>query len=229
MTQPQPSELELQVPLHKYRKLRLYFAYPFATAVAFLARSTNPGFLMGIPVIMLGEAIRIWSHGYIHKAKELAMDGPYAHVRNPLYVGNFLIGFGFCLIIWNPIMIALYVIGFMGVYWITIKAEEQRLALKFRGQFQDYMKHVPRFIPQFVPYQKRPRAKFEFQRVMRHGEQITIFAVITLLLILYLRQEIFQEGKPIASPDLAIFNVLLLVSSLLLIGTFIQRWVKKNV
>lgn len=229
MTYPQSSEVEFEAPLHKYRKLRMYFAYAFTGVLALIARSTDRGFFIGIPVIFLGEIIRIWSNGYIRKARELATDGPYAYVRNPLYVGNFLMGLGFCLIIWNPLIVAIYTIGFFAVYWITVKGEEQRLSFKFKDQYEDYVKSVPRFIPRLVPYAKRSRSKFEFQRVIGHGELTTIFAVITLVLILYLRQEIFQEGKKLVSPELFTANLLFLISSVLLVVIFYRRWVKKSV
>lgn len=225
------SELELleQAPLHRYRKLRLYFAYPFAGVLAFFARSTDQGFWIGVPVIILGEAIRIWSHGYIRKAKELATDGPYAFVRNPLYVGNFLIGLGFCVIIWNPFVVAIYALGFLGVYWITIRGEEQRLSFKFKEQYSNYVKHVPRFIPRLSRYQKRLLSPFNVRRALEHGEQITLFSIVTLLLILYLRQEIFQEGKSLVSPDLFAVNLIFLASSVLLVVIFFKRWTKKNI
>lgn len=225
------SEIELleQAPLHRYRKLRLYFAYPFAGVVAFFARSTDLGFLIGIPVIILGEAVRIWSHGYIRKAKELATGGPYAFVRNPLYVGNFLIGLGFCSIMWNPFILALYTLGFMSVYWITIRGEEQRLVFKFKEQYSDYVKQVPRFIPRFSPYPKRSPSPFDFRRALEHGEQVTILSTLTLLLILYLRQEIYQEGQSLISPDLFAVNLIFLASSALLATAIVKRWTKRNV
>ncbi len=230
ITRPSPNpEFELQVPLHKYRKLRMYFAYLFIGVLAIFARSSDQGFRIGIPVILLGEAIRIWASGYIQKAKELTTTGPYAYVRNPLYVGNFLIGLGFCLIIWHPIVVALYSIGFFAVYWVTVRGEEQRLTWTFKENYQDYMKHVPRFIPKIAPYHKRSNDPFELKRTLAHGEPITIFALITLLLVLYLRQEIFQDGKSWTAPELMMFHVLFLISGLLLIGTFVQRWNKKNV
>ncbi len=221
------SEVE-KAPLHKFRKLRLYFAWPFFMALVFFARSTNQGFLVGIPFIVLGELIRIWSHGYIQKSRELATDGPYAYVRNPLYVGNFLIGFGFCFITWNPFIISAYALGFFGVYWITIKGEEQRLSFKFGNDYQNYVQHVPRFIPQLVPYSKRSQEKFVIQRIFKHGEQITILAITSFLLFLYLRQEIYQEGKYWLSPELIIFNGLVLVSYLSLFILMVQRWRKKK-
>ena len=224
----QKSELELQSPLHKFRKLRLYFAWPFFIALIFFAHSTNQGFLIGIPVIFLGELIRIWSHGYIQKSRALATDGPYAYVRNPLYVGNFLMGLGFCLVIWNPFIMTVYTIGFFGVYWITIKGEEQRLLHKFGNDFQSYIEHVPRFIPQLDPYSKRSHTKFEVRRIFIHGEQITILAITTLLLILYLRQETYQEGKRWISSELIAFNLLAFISAFLLLSAMIQRWIKKN-
>ena len=126
-------------------------------------------------------------------------------------------------------VVAIYIPGFLTVYWITVKGEEQRLSVKFKDQYQDYLKHVPRFIPQFIPYSKRSHSKFEFHRIAGHGEQITIFAIINSLLFLYLRQEIFQKGKTVASPELVIFNVFLIINSLLMVGAIIQRRFKKNV
>ena len=107
--------------------------------------------------------------------------------------------------------------------------EEQRLTWTFKESYQDYVKHVPRFIPKIAPYRKRSRDPFQLKRTLAHGEPITIFAVIALLFVLYFRQEIFQEGKSLMSPELMMFHVLFLMNGLLLIGTFIQRWNKKNV
>ena len=113
----QPFEVGLQFSFHRFRKLRLYFAWVFAVALAIYAKSTDRGFWLGIPVILAGEAIRIWSHGYLRKARQLASDGPYAYVRNPLYLGNFLMGLEFCIIIWHPVVGIVFTFGFFLVYW----------------------------------------------------------------------------------------------------------------
>lgn len=228
MTERPEDEIFTYAPFHKFRKLRLYFAYPFVVILAVFARSTDIGFLIGIPIILAGESIRIWSHGYLRKARQLATDGPYAYVRNPLYVGNFLIGLGFCVIIWNPFVIALYVLGFFGLYWVTVRGEEQRLSFKFPHEYQDYLKTVPRFFPRLTPYSKRSQLKFEFHRVIGHGEPITIFGVIILLVLIYLRQEIFQQGVPLGSPHLWLYYGALIVSAFIMGTLFYLRSTKKK-
>src|SRR3990167_3853358 len=148
----QPFEVGLKFSFHRFRKLRLYFAWLFVLVLAVFGKSTSQGFWMGAPVILTGEAIRIWSHGYLRKAKQLATNGPYAFVRNPLYLGNFLIGLGFCLIIWHPAIALIFTLGFFPVYWVTVRGEEQRLAYKFGDAYADYLRQVPRFFPRLLPY-----------------------------------------------------------------------------
>lgn len=205
-----PSELDLLFSFHRYRKLRLYFAWPFVIALAVFAKSTEQGFWLGAPVIVLGEAIRVWSHGYLRKARQLAMDGPYAYVRNPLYIGNFLIGFGFCIIIWNPIIVSIFTLGFAIVYGVTIKGEEQRLSYKFKEEYERYRQKVPRLFPRLTPCGGRRNAKFKIHRVWGHGEPITILAILGLFLILYLRHELYQERAMLSG-----FVFMVLISTLL--------------
>jgi hypothetical protein len=189
---PAPGELS-NFPFYRLRKLRLYLAWPFFIVLAVFATSSNFGFVIGIPLILLGEGVRIWSHGYLRKTRRLATSGPYAHVRNPLYLGNFLMGLGFCLVIWNPLITAVFVGGFVFVYWVTVKGEEERLAYKFEREYAEYARQVPRFIPRLSPYGGRQNGSFAFHRAWGHGELITILAILTLLLGIYLRQELYQD------------------------------------
>ena len=59
-----------------------------------LTRPTLTSIALGFPLVLLGEAIRIWASGHIEKTKILATGGPYAHCRHPLYVGSLLIALG---------------------------------------------------------------------------------------------------------------------------------------
>ena len=59
----------------------------------------DPWVVVGVSLVVLGVAIRSWAAGTLHKMKELTRSGPYAMVRNPLYVGSFFMMFGFCAII----------------------------------------------------------------------------------------------------------------------------------
>lgn len=211
------SELDLQFSFHRYRKLRLYFGWAFLIAVAFFAKSTDQGFLASVPLMLLGGALRVWSHGYLRKARELATSGPYAYVRNPLYMGNFLIGLGFCVVVWHPLIIFFFVVGFFAVYWVTIKGEEQRLRFKFKGRYENYIGNVPRFIPRFTPHSSSANARFALHRVFGHGEPITILGIILLYLILYLRQELYQDGKPFSALTYSLLGLFLLLGATMIV------------
>ena len=214
----QPFEIGLKFSFHRFRKLRLYFAWLFAVILAIFAKSTDQGFWMGTPVVAIGEMIRIWSHGYLRKARQLATSGPYAYVRNPLYLGNFLIGFGFFLMIWHPMIGIVFTIGFFSVYWLTVKGEEQRLAFKFGSAYADYFQKVPRFLPRLVPYERRAKAPFAFHRIWGHGEHITILAIISLFLVLYLRQELYQNHKPLTTMTLVLLSLNIGIGILLIVA-----------
>jgi protein-S-isoprenylcysteine O-methyltransferase Ste14 len=213
---------DLTFKLHRYRKFRIWLVWPFAILLFIFARSTLLGFFVGIPIMVSGEVIRIWSHGYLRKIRRLASAGPYAYVRNPLYVGNFLIGLGFCVIIWHPAIIFFYVVGFSAIYLLTVKGEEEKLAFKFGEAYALYSKSVPRFIPRLTPYEARTHAKFSSHRVWGHGESITVMAMSVLLLVVYLRHVHFQVLNPIGVSSVIAFN-LTIVLFLALLYTMTTR------
>ena len=77
------------------KKLRLLLAWTGGILLIFNTRIDEQSFLVGIPVVILGELIRILASGYLEKkGQKLATSGPFAFVRNPLYIGNFTLGFG---------------------------------------------------------------------------------------------------------------------------------------
>lgn len=222
------SELDLQFSFHKYRKVRIYLAWAAIFFLAVFAKSTTAGFLIGIPFILSGEVLRIWAHGYLRKARRLATDGPYAFVRNPLYLGNFLIGAGFCAIIWHPLIFSIFVVGFFAVYWITVKGEEQRLNFKFQEEFRDYLKAVPRFLPRIIPYKKRSNTRFVPYRIWGHGEHITLFAILALFFILYVRQEIYQKHRAFGEVNGFALVLAAIFGTLTLFSLFFRYRNKKN-
>ncbi len=79
--------------------------------------------------------------------KELVVTGFYRYVRNPIYIGAFLIflahflWFGY----WNLLLYA--VLSFIGVHLFIISYEEPNLKRKFGTAYEEYLKHVPRWIP----------------------------------------------------------------------------------
>jgi len=108
---------------------------------------TPLAFGIGALLGLAGAIIRFWSAGIIAKNRELATSGPYAYVRNPLYLGSLLIAVGFLLLNGNPWFAAPAVVVAVVVYLRTVKAEEEALAGHFGAAFATYHATVPAIIP----------------------------------------------------------------------------------
>ena len=80
------------------RKVRLRIGFLFGIAYLVFARPTAGGLWLGLPVAFAGLLVRAWAAGHIVKNEQLTMTGPYAHTRNPLYFGSFLLAVGFCVL-----------------------------------------------------------------------------------------------------------------------------------
>ncbi len=107
----------------------------------------DPGTVIGELLVLFGLAIRTWSAGTLAKCKSLIRLGPYALVRNPLYVGSFLMMFGFCLLVhdWQSIW---FIVGpIAAVYWLVVRHEEKKLAMWFPEDWPAYAAATPRFLP----------------------------------------------------------------------------------
>jgi protein-S-isoprenylcysteine O-methyltransferase Ste14 len=120
----------------------------------------------GLPLAFLGEAIRMWAVGYsgvttrgdVVTAPALVTAGPYAYVRNPLYVGNFLTAAGFALAFTGkntaPMKVALAggsLAAMLGVYATIVPHEEAYLRETFGEAFDNYASRVPAVLPLVEP------------------------------------------------------------------------------
>lgn len=111
----------------------------------------DPVAVTGCMLIFAGLGIRSWSAGILHKNRELTTTGPYALVRNPLYVGSFLIMCGFCTMI-NNVETIVYVLGpIAGLYFLQVLHEEWYMSQLFPTQWPEYARTVPRFFPRAIP------------------------------------------------------------------------------
>jgi protein-S-isoprenylcysteine O-methyltransferase Ste14 len=102
---------------------------------------------IGLALIFLGLAIRTWSAGTLNKLQELITAGPYAFSRNPLYVGSFLMMYGFALIMSDWLAIAFIAGPMSGLYYFQVLNEEKYLAALFPDQWANYSKQTSRFVP----------------------------------------------------------------------------------
>src|SRR4051812_1945865 len=133
---------------------------------------------LGLVVAFCGQALRFYTLGQVQEgtsgqgsrleAARLNTQGPYAHVRNPLYLGNLGICLGLLLIANDPWV---YVVGlafFFGEYHFIIRAEENFLRARFGEEYSCYLEAVPRWVPLPKPaYPGRLRAGFDLRRAVK--------------------------------------------------------------
>ena len=153
---------------------------------------------MGMPFIVAGELLRIWAVGYagastrartLGAARDLVTTGPYRYVRNPLYLGNFLLGLGVCLVSNVYWLIAVLIIGYFCQYLPIIAVEEVYLIESCGSVYQAYRERVPRFVPQVRPYPEPSDHDFSFGRAIK-SEKRTLTAIVCVVGLIFARQAI---------------------------------------
>jgi len=172
------------------RRLRLPLG--FLLAALYLAFGPRPSPLtlaVGGALALVGLAIRAWAAGHIVKNDRLATTGPYAHTRNPLYFGSFLIAAGFAVAAhWSLLLVV--VAFFVLVYGPTIEKERVKISARFPDEYARWEQNVPAFVPRPTPW-RDPMVidadRFSPSLYMRHGEWRAALGFILALAWLVLR------------------------------------------
>jgi protein-S-isoprenylcysteine O-methyltransferase Ste14 len=173
------------------RRILALLPIPVVLAVA---KPEWPFFLAGCGIVALGEGLRLWACGHLRKNQDVITSGPYAYVRNPLYVGTFLIGFGFCLAASGTRMpgLVLLLVGlplFTGIFFLyylpyKCRVETARLERRFHEAAKHYNETVPSFIPRLTPYPNAGKQKWQFGLIFENSEFGTLSAVILGIILL---------------------------------------------
>ena len=112
----------------------------------------------GIALAVLGEGLRIWASGHIEKTERLATGGPYAHTRNPLYVGSALMALGVAVASASPFVVLAVAAYFAALYPAVIREESAFLAARFPEEYAAWARDVPAFLPRLRPAGPRASA-----------------------------------------------------------------------
>ena len=154
------------------QRWRVPLGFLCAALFLLLARPRPLTLLVGGTVALCGLLLRAWASGHIRKNDRLAMSGPYAHTRNPLYLGSFIMGLGFTLAAgaWWWLLGALFMALFLGIYLPVMRVEAQTLAGLFGAEFENYARHVPLFLPRLMPYRADAGVKFDPALYLRYRE-----------------------------------------------------------
>ncbi|MFN0277108.1 MAG: methyltransferase family protein [Pyrinomonadaceae bacterium] len=165
------------------QRLRVPLGFLFAVVFLLFAKPTVISLAIGGGIAFIGLTIRAWASGHIKKASVLAVTGPYAYTRNPLYVGSFIMGVGFTVAsnVWW--LALLFIALFIGIYLPVMRVESGDIRQIFGEDFDEYEQNVPVFIPRLTPW-KKAGGKFDFGLYLQYREYRAFWGVIVAVGIL---------------------------------------------
>jgi protein-S-isoprenylcysteine O-methyltransferase Ste14 len=166
----------------KVRRIPLFIG---AILLIIFAKPNPAGIVIGLFLIIVGEMIRIWAAGHLQKNEVLTTSGPYAYVKNPLYIGSIFITAGFCILADNIYLLTAAVFMFCFHYIpYKKKIEGDRLKKIFGSRYEDYDEKVPEYLPRWTPYseEKVPWRLKNFIENSEEGILLMIIAGIVLVL-----------------------------------------------
>lgn len=184
--------------------------------------------ILGFLIALTGAATRVVSAGYAKpftsgrenylKADSLNTSGFYSIVRNPLYIGNFLVYNGVLVAYSNPAALAFFNIFFIANYYFIILSEENYLENLFGEDYRVYRRAVPKVIPRFTLYRKNDRP-FSLVRAVYKEKNTTFYWVFFYAVALLVKQYKLNDGTIEkfwwhAVPVLALFALSRLLSAI---------------
>jgi protein-S-isoprenylcysteine O-methyltransferase Ste14 len=148
-------------------RLRVAVGFVLVLAFAWFSLPDLRSLAVGLPVSLAGLLLRAWATGHLEKNIRLAEGGPYAYVRNPLYVGTLLVAAGLVIASRRWLLAGLFAAVFVLIYLPVIELEEQHLNQLF-SNFAAYSKRVPSLWPTLRPVKSDGR--FRWSLYMRNQE-----------------------------------------------------------
>jgi len=184
-------------------RVRSYTPIPLLLVVLILSQTFRLSFLIGFPLVLLGEALRLWGVAYAGEytrardvnIPQLVTDGPYAFIRHPLYVGNLLLVLGFCVIgwAWMPWMLLVAFVLFWVQYYFIIQVEEEHLAEAFGEEYGSYKASVSKYIPWKGRFKRRTTMAPRWEMAWRNEDRTKLsiaLVLVAFMLRAYLRMNL---------------------------------------
>ena len=167
-------------------RYRVPTGYGVGLLVILLARPRPATLLAGSVLGVLGEALRLWASGHIEKSRALATGGPYAHTRNPLYLGSVLLALGVAVASASPWVVLAVGAYFLAFYPAVVREEAAFLRTRFGAEYEAWAAAVPLVLPRLTPGGPRS-SRFEWARVRANREWQTALALPAMAALLYAR------------------------------------------
>ena len=153
------------------QRWRVPLGFLCAALFILFARPRPSTLVAGAAVSLVGVLLRAWASGHIRKNDALAVSGPYAYTRNPLYLGSFILGLGFTIGAGRWWLGILFAALFLGIYLPVMRVESATLAQLFGESYQVYSGKVPLFLPRVTPFRSgATRVNFDSGLYLRYRE-----------------------------------------------------------
>lgn len=163
-------------------RLRAPLGLVLLVLFAWFASPSPRSLAIGLPIALLGLLLRAWATGHLEKDARLADSGPYAYVRNPLYLGTLLTAAGFVVSCRRWQLAVLFAAVFAFVYLPAIELEEQHLRDLF-PEFGVYSKRVPSLWPTLHPLRTNRRFRGDLYKRHREYQALLAFVAVTAFLV----------------------------------------------
>lgn len=175
-----------------FQRWRVPLGFLIAPIFVLLARPRPWTLAVGGVIGLVGLGLRAWASGHLRKNDALAITGPYAYTRNPLYLGSFLIGIGFTVAAGRWALALLFAALFLGIYVPVMRVESATLEELFGHKYRRYAQAVPLFIPRPRPYREKAGAKFDAKLYKRYREYQAALGFVIAWALLALKAWYFR-------------------------------------
>jgi len=161
-------------------------------------RMSPAGWIVGAICIVAGEWIRlagVAAAGTVTRRRSrtvqrLVTYGIFAWVRNPLYVGNFVIWMGFTIISGVLWFLPIAIVIFAFEYSLIVRYEEGVLESIFGAEYLAYKESTPRWIPR--PPQSSAAGPHDWAEAWR--SEVSTFLQYAALVVLFVVKQ-WWEGR----------------------------------
>jgi protein-S-isoprenylcysteine O-methyltransferase Ste14 len=178
---------------------RTWLPLPLVAALLLIPPPSDaPGaslWIIGALVVAIGEATRLWAVHHIgaisrtrsDRLGPLVSSGPFAFIRNPLYLGNIFVWAGFALsaqLVWlAPVVVVLLALE----YHAIVRWEEGLLSERIGEPYAQYVARVPRWLPSWSPAAPSAPAETFSWRQTLFSERGTLIAIGAGFALLWLK------------------------------------------
>jgi protein-S-isoprenylcysteine O-methyltransferase Ste14 len=167
------------------RRIRVPLGFAFALLYVWLAKPTFVSLFIGVAVAIPGVFLRALASGHVRKNEALTTTGPYAHTRNPLYLGSLILAVGFVIAARSWWIAGAMIFFFLLVYVPVIRSEETFLRAKF-PEFEKYANEVPRLLPRLSSGGNKTDS-FSWDLYRKHREYNAALGALAITMVLVIK------------------------------------------